>query len=129
MQRMAQSPFDLTGRVALVTGAYRGLGFAIARGMAEAGAVVVLNGRKRDELAQAAQSLPGADVAVFDVTKRDAVTRGVHEAIGRHAPVGQGGQTFLFCFRFQPAVTGGSGAPFADCGMYDNSTLEKFNEN
>ena len=47
---MPTSPFDLSGRVALITGAYRGLGFAIARGMAEAGATVVLNGRKRDEL-------------------------------------------------------------------------------
>ena len=37
--------FDLTGRVALITGASRGLGAAIARGMARAGAEVVLNGR------------------------------------------------------------------------------------
>ena len=73
------SAFDLTGRVALVTGAYRGLGFAIARGMADAGATVVLNGRKRDELAKAAQSLTGADTCVFDVTKRDAVAKGVAE--------------------------------------------------
>ena len=42
---MPVSPFDLTGRVALITGAYRGLGFAIARGMAQAGALVILNGR------------------------------------------------------------------------------------
>ena len=51
------SPFDLSGRVALVTGAYRGLGFAIARGMAEAGATVILNGRKPDELRKSAQAL------------------------------------------------------------------------
>ena len=68
---MTYKPFDLTGRVALVTGAYRGLGFSIARGFAQAGATVILNGRKRDELEKAAQSLQGADIEVFDVTKRD----------------------------------------------------------
>jgi gluconate 5-dehydrogenase len=79
--------FDLSGRVALVTGAYRGLGFAIARGMADAGAAVVLNGRKHAELEQAAKSLPGADIAVFDVTKRDAVTKGVDEVAARHGHI------------------------------------------
>ena len=49
--------FDLTGRVALVTGAYRGLGFAIARGLAGAGAHVIINGRNADALAGAAASL------------------------------------------------------------------------
>jgi gluconate 5-dehydrogenase len=81
------APFDLSGRVSLVTGAYRGLGLAIARGMADAGATVVLNGRKRAELEQAAKSLPGADIAVFDVTKRDAVIKGVDEVATRHGRI------------------------------------------
>ena len=78
---MPDSPFDLAGRVALVTGAYRGLGFAIARGLAQAGATVILNGRKPAELAEAAGKLVAdglaADVAMFDVTRRDAVQAAV----------------------------------------------------
>jgi gluconate 5-dehydrogenase len=70
-------PFDLTGQVALVTGAYRGLGFAIAQGLARAGATVVLNGRDHKALAAATQSLGAqgvsADTALFDVTDREAV--------------------------------------------------------
>lgn len=85
------SPFDLSGRVALVTGATRGLGLAIARGMAEAGATVVLNGRKPDELDRAAQVLLDdglkADIAVFDVTQREAIHAGVRGAIERHGKV------------------------------------------
>jgi len=88
---MASHPFDLEGRVALVTGAYRGLGFAIARGIAQAGATVVLNGRKADELAQAARTLQSeglrADTAAFDVTQRDAVRRGVAEVIAQHGRI------------------------------------------
>jgi gluconate 5-dehydrogenase len=88
---MAHAPFDLAGRVALVTGAYRGLGFSIARGLALAGATVILNGRKPDELAQAAKSLSDgglkADVAVFDITDRDAVHAGVDAAIARHGGI------------------------------------------
>lgn len=73
------SPFDLTGRVALITGSSQGLGFAIARGLAEAGAIVVLNGRDTAKLARAAETLraEGARVetAAFDVTERVAVER------------------------------------------------------
>jgi gluconate 5-dehydrogenase len=74
-------PFDLSGKVALVTGAHRGLGFAIAQGLARAGATVVINGRNEETLATAAQSLAAqgltAGIAAFDVTGREAVHRAV----------------------------------------------------
>jgi gluconate 5-dehydrogenase len=67
-----QDIFSLSGRVALVTGAYRGLGFAIARGLARAGATVILNGRKPEALSAAARSLAdeglAAGISLFDVT-------------------------------------------------------------
>jgi len=54
----------LEGKVALVTGASKGIGRAIAAGMAEAGASVMLSSRKLDQLEQAAAGIDG-DVAVF----------------------------------------------------------------
>jgi gluconate 5-dehydrogenase len=76
-------PFDLGGARALVTGGGSGLGFAIARGLAHAGARVVLNGRNRDKLAVASASLAtdgfDAQPAPFDVTDTAAVAGGVAE--------------------------------------------------
>jgi gluconate 5-dehydrogenase len=73
--------FDLTGRLALVTGSSRGLGLAIARALAEAGAIVMLNGRDENALAAAAASLAAdgldARTAAFDVTDPDAVNAAV----------------------------------------------------
>jgi len=46
--------FDLSERVALVTGASRGLGLAMAEALADAGATVVLNGRDANTLKAAA---------------------------------------------------------------------------
>ena len=87
--------FDLSGKVALVTGAYRGLGFAIAGGLARAGATVVLNARKAAEVESAAARLRDeglqAATSVFDVTDRVAV----REAVGRLAGE-RGGIDILF---------------------------------
>ncbi len=49
--------FDLSGKTALVAGSSGGLGLTIARGLAEAGANVVLNGRNRGRLDEAVASL------------------------------------------------------------------------
>ncbi|MES2174583.1 MAG: SDR family oxidoreductase [Pseudomonadota bacterium] len=71
------SLFSLDGRTALVTGAARGIGFAIADALGHAGARVVLNGRSQDALDGAATILrgKGVDVAtsLFDVTDQPAV--------------------------------------------------------
>lgn len=73
--------FDLSGSRALVTGSSQGIGFALAKGLAEHGAAVVLNGRDTSKLAAASRQLQntGATVSVseFDVTDPEAVKRGV----------------------------------------------------
>lgn len=81
------SRFDLTGRTALVTGSTQGLGLSIARGLAEAGAAIILNGRDRARLAAAADPLQRAGfkvtTACFDVTKPDEITRELAEVEAR----------------------------------------------
>ena len=80
------TPFDLTGRVALITGASRGLGAAIAWALADAGASVILWGRDALALARQASSVRGRGGTVFaqlvDVTSpadvRGALQRVVH---------------------------------------------------
>ena len=76
-----RNAFDLSGRRALVTGSSGGIGFGLARGLAGAGASLVLNGRNADKLAQAAATLraEGAtiDEVAFDVSDGAAVTAAV----------------------------------------------------
>jgi len=73
--------FDLAGRRALVTGGGSGPGLAIARGLAEAGAEVIINRRSRARLDAAAEALErdaiGVEVAAFDVTQSEAVSASI----------------------------------------------------
>lgn len=87
--------FDLTGRLALITGSGRGIGRAIARGYAFAGARVVLNGRDKDRLETAAAALreelvshdrspDDVHVSVFDVTDASAVDQACDAVVAAH---------------------------------------------
>ena len=49
--------FDLTGKRVLITGSSQGIGLTLARGLGEAGATVVVNGRDKEKLTAAAQEL------------------------------------------------------------------------
>jgi gluconate 5-dehydrogenase len=69
--------FDLGGRSTLVTGSTRGLGLAMARALAEAGARVAVNGRSEEAAREVAASINGAVAAAFDVTDESAVAAGV----------------------------------------------------
>jgi gluconate 5-dehydrogenase len=83
--------FDLTGRVAIVTGGSRGLGLEIAQGLAEAGAKVVITGRRRQWLDPAEQQLRAAGAEVLaveaDVADADGVARTVQATLDRFGQV------------------------------------------
>ncbi len=99
--------FDLQGRTALVTGASRGIGRAIAIGYAEAGADVALNARTAENLKETAEAVEAlgrrAVLVPADVTDRDAAQRMVHEAIAELGQVdvvvnNAGGTSFVVPF-------------------------------
>ena len=76
--------FSLSGRIVLVTGSTRGLGLAMAGGMAAGGAVVGVNGRDADRAPEIAKSIPNAFAASFDITHLDVATVVIDELVARH---------------------------------------------
>ena len=75
--------FSLDGRVALVTGASRGLGFAMAKALKENGATVIINARNAAELSEAAGKI-GAEAMAFDVTDAKVARAALEDIVARH---------------------------------------------
>jgi gluconate 5-dehydrogenase len=89
---ITSTSFRLDGRMALVTGSSSGIGLALARGLGQAGASVVLNGRHAGKLEQAAAALRGEGLQVharvFDVTQAAGVQAAVDDIEGTLGPIG-----------------------------------------
>jgi gluconate 5-dehydrogenase len=83
--------FSLRGKRALITGSSQGIGLALAKGLVEHGATVILNGRdpSKIEVASAELSAKGHKVstAIFDVTSARAVQNGVEEIEDNEGPI------------------------------------------
>lgn len=73
------SLFDLSGKTALVTGASRGLGFEMAKGLCNAGATVYFNGRSHDVLENVTRDLPNAHPLAFDITDDVALAKALDQ--------------------------------------------------
>jgi gluconate 5-dehydrogenase len=85
------SMFDLTGRLALVTGSSKGIGLAFADALAEAGAEIVINARNAEELEATRARLAEAGYKVhalpFDVTDQAAVQANVERIENEIGPI------------------------------------------
>ncbi len=83
--------FDLTGRVALITGGSRGLGLQIAEGVGEMGAKVAITARKKDELDEASAHLAKMGIEalplVNDLQDHDGVTPLVQSVLGKYGKI------------------------------------------
>lgn len=85
------SLFSLEGKTALVTGSSRGIGYAIATALGQAGARIIMNGRDQGTLAAAADALRAIDVetdiSVFDVTQPEQVYAAIDQVEEEISPI------------------------------------------
>ena len=80
-QTPADALFSLQGKTALITGSTRGIGFALAQGLGQAGAEILVNGRQSDRVTDAVSMLAGQSVKAYafvaDVTQQDQITTAI----------------------------------------------------
>lgn len=88
---MSEDLFDLNAKLALVTGSYRELGSAIARGLAQAGAAIAVNSRNKTKAAEAVAAFEHAGLRAigcpFDVTNFRLIERAVKDLEKQTGPV------------------------------------------
>ncbi len=91
MARHNSQLFDLTGRVALITGGSRGLGLQMAHALGEAGARLMLSARKQGELDQAVATLTAAGIEAHavaaDCSQEADIQRLVRETVQQLGPI------------------------------------------
>src|SRR5262245_637316 len=105
---MTYKPFDLTGKVALVTGGNGGIGLGMAQALAQAGASVAVWGTNAEKNRQAEAELKGYDGRVhtqtIDVANEAQVVAGMKEVVAKfgrvdavfaNAGIGSGAKSFL----------------------------------
>ena len=82
--------FNLKGKKTLITGSSQGIGFALAKGLDAAGAEIILNGRNKDKLDQAAKSLtPKHNLyqLSFDVTDQNETNKAINKFENEIGPI------------------------------------------
>lgn len=83
--------FKLSGKCALITGSSQGIGYALALGLSQAGAEIILNGRDKEKLSAAAVALKNAGAVVhelpFDATDHDGAKAAIDNFEAQHRPI------------------------------------------